>query len=135
LQPDAGEVHAARNIYAYHGFRDYDRARAELDLARGTLSNNAELWFFTASIDRRQARWDDAIRNFGRAIELDPRNYSIIVEAASLHSTLRRFAESRQLLERALSVLPGDHFARAELARLDFLERGELDSWRNQLTA
>ncbi len=135
LQPDAGEVHAARANYAYHGFRDYDRARAELDLARRTLPNNAELYWYTASIDRRQGRWSEAIRNFERAIELDPRNYSIIVETAFTHSTLRRFAQSRQLLERALSISPGDHFVRAELARLDFLERGELDSWRNQLSA
>jgi len=135
LQPDAGEVHVARAIYAYHGFRDYDRARAELDLARSTLPNNAEIYWYTASIDRRQGQWNEAIRIFERAIELDPRNYNIIVEAAFTHSTLRRFAPSRQLLERALSVSPGDHFVRAELARLDFLERGEVDSWRNQLSA
>jgi TolB-like protein/Flp pilus assembly protein TadD len=135
LQPDAGEVHCARAIYAYHGFRDYDRARAELDLARSTLPNNAEIYWCAASIDRRQGRWNDAIRNFDRAIELDPRNYSIVVETAFTHSMLRRFDQSRQMLERALSVSPGDHFVRAELARLDFLERGELDSWRNQLSA
>ncbi|HYT54511.1 MAG TPA: protein kinase [Verrucomicrobiae bacterium] len=135
LQPDADEVHVARAIYAYHGFRDYDRARAELDLARSTLPNNAEIYWYTASIDRRQGQWNEAIRIFERAIELDPRNYSIIVEAAFTHSTLRRFARSRQLLERALWVSPGDHFVRAELARLDFLERGELDSWHNQLSA
>ena len=134
LQPDAGEVHAARANYAYHGFREYDRARAELDLARRTLPNNAELYWYIASIDRRQARWNEAIRNFERAIELDPRNFSIVVEAAFIHCGLRRFAESRQLLERALSISPGDHFVRSELVRLDFLERGELDSWRNQLS-
>jgi TolB-like protein/Flp pilus assembly protein TadD len=135
LQPDAGEVHVARAIYAYHGFRDYDRARAELDLARSTLPNNAEIYWNAASIHRRQGRWSEAIRNFERAIELDPRNYSILVEAAFTRCWLRRFAESRQLLERALSISPGDHFVRTELARLDFLERGELGSWRNQLSA
>jgi TolB-like protein/Tfp pilus assembly protein PilF len=135
LQPDAGEVHAARANYAYHGFRDYDQARAELEFARRTLPNNAELYFYGAAIDRRQARWNEAIRNFERAIELDPRNFSIVVEAAFTHCVLRRFAESRQLLERALSISPGDHFVRSELVRLDFLERGELDSWHNQLSA
>jgi serine/threonine protein kinase/cytochrome c-type biogenesis protein CcmH/NrfG len=135
LQPDAGEVHVARAWYAYHGFRDYDRARAELDLARSTLPNNAEIYWLIASIDRRQARWSEAIRTFERGRELDPRNVSIVLETAFTHSGLRRFAESRQLLERALSVSPGNHFVRTELARLDFLERGELDSWRNQLSA
>jgi TolB-like protein/Flp pilus assembly protein TadD/predicted Ser/Thr protein kinase len=135
LQPDAGEVHFARATYAYHGFRDYAGARTDLDLARSTLPNDAELYWYTASIDRRQGRWGGAIRNFERAIELDPRNYSIIVEAALTHLGVRRFAESRQLLERALSVSPGDRFVRTELARSDFSERGELDSWRSQLSA
>ncbi|MEO6568796.1 MAG: FlgO family outer membrane protein [Opitutaceae bacterium] len=135
LQPDAGEVHAARANYAYHGFRDYDRARAEMELARRSLPNNADVYLSIAAIDRRQARWNEAIRNFERAIELDPRNFSIVVEEAFLHSGLRRFSDSRQLLERALSILPGDHFVRSELVRLNFLERGELDSWRDQLSA
>ena len=26
IQPDAGEVHWMKGLYAYHGFRDYDRA-------------------------------------------------------------------------------------------------------------
>src|SRR2546430_3547505 len=29
LQPDSGEVHMQKGIYAYHGFRDYDRALSE----------------------------------------------------------------------------------------------------------
>lgn len=37
LQPDAGELHVNRAAYAYHAHRDYDGARAELDLARKTL--------------------------------------------------------------------------------------------------
>src|SRR5205807_10290971 len=44
LQPDAGEVHLALAWYAYQGFRDYDRARAELDLAQRTLPNNADIY-------------------------------------------------------------------------------------------
>ena len=44
LQPDAGEVHMQKGIYAYHGFRDYDTARAEYEIARRTLPNSSRLY-------------------------------------------------------------------------------------------
>src|SRR5947209_6402928 len=56
IEPDAGEVHLALADYAYHGFRDYDRARAELDLARNLLPNEVDALDLTALIDRRQGR-------------------------------------------------------------------------------
>src|SRR5438067_2405047 len=74
IRPDAGEVHLQKGAYAYHGFREYERARTEFELARRLLPNSGQLYTYLASVDRRQARWDDAIRNFARACELDPRN-------------------------------------------------------------
>ena len=44
IQPDAGEVHMQKGVYAYHGFRDYERARTEFELARRTLPNDARLY-------------------------------------------------------------------------------------------
>ena len=44
IQPDAGEVHWMKGLYAYHGFRDYDRALAELNLATQLLPNEARLY-------------------------------------------------------------------------------------------
>ena len=77
IQPGAGEIHQVRADYFYHGFRDYEQARRELDLARRTVPNEASIYFEIGSIDRRQARWEEAIRNFNRAIERDPRNFVI----------------------------------------------------------
>ncbi len=105
LQPDAGEVHAARANYAYHGFRDYDRARAELDLARRILPNNAELYWYIASIDRRQARWNEAIRNFERAIELDKINRTALRYETAIENKLMRWWN---LLERLHAQRRGD---------------------------
>jgi tetratricopeptide (TPR) repeat protein len=49
LQPDAGEAHLALADHYYRGFRDYDRARTELAIARRTLPNNAEVFEYTAT--------------------------------------------------------------------------------------
>ncbi|MEY2492572.1 MAG: hypothetical protein QOH24_1523 [Verrucomicrobiota bacterium] len=135
LQPDAGEVHLARAIYAYHGFRDYDRARAELDLARRMLPNEPSIYMQLGAIDRRQGRWDESIRNFDRGGELDPRNFSVLEEAAFTRLGVRRFAEARPSLERALSVSPHDYFVRTSLAQLAFFQRADTGPWRAQLTA
>ncbi len=135
LQPDAGEVHLAQAIYAYQGFRDYDQARAELDLARRKLPNNAEVYFVTALIDRRQGRWTEAIRNFDRAVELDPRNFSTLMETGGTYRGLRRYAEAARLFERAVAISPGDHWARIIRAMLPFFERGDVGPLRMELSA
>ena len=133
VHPDAGEVHLVKADYAYKAFRDYDRARAELDLARKTLPNSSLLYIYSAAIDRRQGRWTESIRNFERAIDLDPRNFRFLVETAFTYQGLRRFSEATALYKRAVALLPRDHFARTQLAQIAFLERGDLQPLRDQL--
>src|SRR4029453_11643765 len=73
LQPDSGETHLAQAIHFYWGYLNYDRARGELAKAQHALPNNARIFEFLGLIDRRQGRWDEAIRNLERAVDLDPR--------------------------------------------------------------
>lgn len=134
VAPDSGEVHFMRATYAYQGFRDYDRARAELDLARRALPNDAQIYVFTGSIDRRQGRWTEAIRNFERSIDLDPRNFRFLMETAFTYQALRRFSEAGQLYERALSINPRDYFARTQLAQLSLLESADVGPLGSQLS-
>ncbi|MDQ6912358.1 MAG: FlgO family outer membrane protein [Verrucomicrobiota bacterium] len=135
LQPDAGEVHLTLARYAYYGFRDYDRARAELDLARATLPNNVDVFYLTALVDRRQSRWAEAIRNFERATALDPRNANVVAEAGVTYQMLRRYAEAGQLFQRILAISPDDNNARIVLGFLPFLERADVGPAHAALTA
>src|SRR5438552_6405904 len=73
LQPDSGETHLAQAIHFYWGYRDYDGARKELAQAERALPNNAHIFLFLGLIDRRQARWDEPIRNGEHALDLDTR--------------------------------------------------------------
>ncbi|MFN2622332.1 MAG: FlgO family outer membrane protein [Chthoniobacterales bacterium] len=116
IQPEAGEVHWALAAYAYHGFRDYDRARAELEFARNALPNDVEVYDLAALIDRRQARWTEAMRNLDRAIELDPLNFGLLSDAATTAGFLRLYPEANGLLERALKISPRDYAMRTQLA-------------------
>jgi adenylate cyclase len=72
LNTDSGEARFASALHFYYGYLDYDRARAELAIALRTMPNNARIFELTGYIDRRQARWNDALRNLERAVELDP---------------------------------------------------------------
>lgn len=136
LQPQAGEVHMQKGLYAYYGFRDYVPARAEFELARQTLPNSAMLYLNLASVDRRQGRWDEAVRNFDRAVELDPRNFFLLEEAGLTRRGLNQNVEATKLLQQAVELSPkDDYFARIALSQIPYFERADLGPWRSQLNA
>src|SRR4051794_18690781 len=74
LAPDLGDAHLAQAYVHYHGRRDYPSALAELEIARLKLPNSAEVYALLGYVARRQARWDDALVNLRKAVDLDPRN-------------------------------------------------------------
>ena len=133
LEPDSGEVHMQKGLYAYHGFRDYDRALSEFELARRLLPNEAQLYTNLGAVDRRTARWKEAEENFGRAVELDPANFSVLEEAAFTFQKLRRYREAEPLLKRALTILPDDPFARGAFGWNSFTEKADVLAWRKQI--
>jgi TolB-like protein/class 3 adenylate cyclase/Tfp pilus assembly protein PilF len=124
LQPDAAEVHWMKGVYAYHGFREYDRALAELKMAMQLLPNEARLYVLAGAIDRRTGRFPEADVNFKRAVELDPRNFLVLMEAGSTFQGTRRYAEGKDLYERALTILPDDPFATFQLGFNSFAQTG-----------
>ena len=133
IQPEAGEVHMEKGLFAYHGFRDYQTARAEFERCRQTLPNSSRLYLYLGSVGRRQARWDDALKSFDRAVELDPRSFVLTEEAAFTYAGVNRTAEAVKLLQRAVELSPKDYFARISLAQLPYTMNGDLAPLRQQL--
>lgn len=116
MRPDAPETHLARAGFYYRCYLDYDRARAELALARKALPNNSEIYELNGYIDRRQGRWDDSARSLRHALELDPRNFFILQQIALSYQEFRQFGGMAASLDRALALLPRDfdtHVTRA----------------------
>jgi serine/threonine protein kinase/Tfp pilus assembly protein PilF len=119
LQPDAAEPNLALAAYYYNCFRDYGRARSELAIALRTLPNNAEVFEWTAFIDRREGRWEEATRNMERVVELDPRNLGSLADLMEMYHYQRRYADELRTYDRALTIAPGDPdtlFDRAKVA-------------------
>jgi serine/threonine-protein kinase len=65
------------------------------------------------SIQRRQGRWEESTRNFERAIELDPRDLRILTQTGLSYGGVRRYAEQKSKLDRALTVAPNDVILKA----------------------
>jgi TolB-like protein/Tfp pilus assembly protein PilF len=125
LGPDRGEAHLAAAWVYYQCYLDYDRARAELDLARRTLPNEPFVFLLAGYIDRRQGRWKELISNLERALEIDPRNVFILQVLSASYKFLRRFTEMGHVLDRTLAIIPADGITRVARAFVDLDARAE----------
>ncbi len=108
IRPNAGEAHLARAFHLYNGYLDYDGALAELEIARRSLPNDPRIFSVTGYIQRRQGRWEEAIRSLERAIELDPRNLNALGNIADSYGMARRYAEQKSKLDRILAIEPNN---------------------------
>jgi tetratricopeptide (TPR) repeat protein len=86
-------------------------------------------------MDRRQGRWAEALRNFDRAIELDPRNLEYLQATALSYSSARRYAEAIQLGRRALALSSHDNWTRLFVASQPLNERADLRPLRAELNS
>jgi TolB-like protein/Tfp pilus assembly protein PilF len=125
LGPDRGETHLAAAWIYYRCYLDYDRARAEVDLARRTLPNEPFVFALAGYIDRRQGRWKELISNLERALEIDPRNVYILEGLTGAYENLRRFTEMGQVLDQTLAIIPKDAMMRVLRAFVDLESRAE----------
>jgi TolB-like protein/class 3 adenylate cyclase/Tfp pilus assembly protein PilF len=131
LQPDSSETHLALAKHLYWGYRDYDRARKEIDLARRTLPNEPTSYLLLAYIDRRQGRWDASISDMNRAIELDPQNSFYLQQAALTYQMLRRYGDAARLVDKALALTPNDVAVQISRGELEFKWKGDFKPWHS----
>ncbi len=108
LRPDAGEAHLAKAEHLYRGYLDYEGARAELEIARQSLPNDAHIFELFGYIARRQGRQEEGLRNLERALDLDPRNFFTLQQVSLSYLNLLRFSDATAVLTRALSIKPDD---------------------------
>jgi TolB-like protein/Tfp pilus assembly protein PilF len=125
LGPDRGEAHLAAVWVYYHCYFDYDRARAELSIARSVLPNDPEVFALAGYMDRRQGRWKEHIQNLERAAQVDPRNIDILQSLAQGYQLLRQFPDMAAVVDRILAVTPANALMRVTRASVDFEWRAD----------
>jgi TolB-like protein/Tfp pilus assembly protein PilF/predicted Ser/Thr protein kinase len=130
LRPDSAEAHLALAWHLYWGYSDYDGARAELALAQQGLPNDARAFELAGLIDRRQGRWADAIHNFERACELDPRSNPYLVTLATTYLWLHDYDQMVRVMDRIISLDPGRRIPRLIRAHIEVDRRADTRSLR-----
>jgi tetratricopeptide (TPR) repeat protein len=116
LQPDLPEVHLAYAQHLYYGYRDYDRARVQLAIAKRSLPNNIDASLLEAYMDRRQGNWEKAIKDFNEAITRDPRNAIAIRELIATLTFTRQFRAVEQAYDRLIELLPNQPMIKVQKA-------------------
>jgi TolB-like protein/Flp pilus assembly protein TadD len=106
LQPDLPEGHLALGLSYYYCDRDYERALAEFEIARRGLPNDAEAYFATGAIQRRQGKWADSIANLEKAAALDPKNTNILSNLVFSYVALRNFEAADKTVDRIIAADP-----------------------------
>jgi serine/threonine-protein kinase len=120
LRPDAGEAHLVRAGNLYMGYVDYDGALDELAVASQSLPNDPHLFELKGYIQRRQGIQEEAMRNLERALELDPLNFSTLLQVALSYAYLRRYEDEKAILNRALAIEPKEEQTKVARASVEF---------------
>jgi len=135
LQPERGETHLALAQHYYYAYRDYERARQELVLAHYPLPNESRIPLLDGYIYRRQGRWEKAIEEMTQALELNPRDFSVLEQIALTYEALGRYKEMATTLDRALAIAPSDVPSRVRRALVDLENRADPKPFQTTIDA
>jgi Flp pilus assembly protein TadD len=106
VAPDLPEAHMALGEWFRMTERNYDAALKELEIVARTMPNDPEILGRLGYLYRRQGRWREALANFHRAQELDPRIPHD--DEAETAWALRDWKTARVLYRQLLELAPDD---------------------------
>jgi TolB-like protein/predicted Zn-dependent protease/predicted Ser/Thr protein kinase len=108
LDPDSPDAHSAKGWYYYHGRLEYENALREFNTAIKLQPNNADAYDGIAAVRRRQGKMDEALRNYVKSAEINPRSAPLNHEVARTYELLRKYAEAEPYFNRSISLAPDD---------------------------
>jgi TolB-like protein/Tfp pilus assembly protein PilF len=106
LRPDLPEIHLTYAYHLYFCYRDYERARVQLAIAKPGLPNNSDATELPAFIDRRQGHFEKAVQEFKEALALDPQNPNPISDLAYTLYAMREFRASEEVYDQLINRVP-----------------------------
>jgi serine/threonine-protein kinase len=135
LQPELPEAHVALGYYYYHCLRDYDRALEAFDEAGKWLPNQNDLIQHIGWIRRRQSKWDEALDNLTRSLELNPRDASLCRELGNTYTLLREYEKAERYYDRSIAIAPDQVASYVFKALCNWLRAGDIEGGRAALEA
>lgn len=146
IAPDLPEAHLTLALYHYRGFRDWQQARREIELAHASMPGDAEVACARGLILRRMGKWAESTTAFETAIAVDPRHGPGLLGLADNLGFARRFEAAIRVARQVLAFAPDHRLAgrhacwyrfalngdrAALLAGLDRIARGGQGSTRD----
>jgi serine/threonine-protein kinase len=107
LQPDLPEAHRAMGNLWYRR-REYDKALAEFAIVQRSQPNSVDLIASIAYVYRRQGRWEQALTEMRRRLQLDPASPLGFNDVAETLNLMRRYAEATEVLEHCIEIAPDE---------------------------
>ena len=133
IAPEAGESWLAAGTYRYRVSRKFESALAAFEEARKRSPNDSSIYRYLGVVQRRLGRWPEAEASYKKALELDPRDITLLNDMGStFYAYLRRFDEAHALTDQALRIAPDSAPDRATKAAL-FQAEGRLEEARREL--
>jgi TolB-like protein/class 3 adenylate cyclase/Tfp pilus assembly protein PilF len=126
LQPDLAEVQLAQAFYQYWVLDDYEGARPSFERLLAKLPNDTDIPQTLVLITLTQGRWDESRAYVEKAIELNPRERWLRLQAAYVCATTRDFIATLRYYDEALRVWPDEAFLIAGKASV-YQSLGDLD--------
>jgi serine/threonine protein kinase/tetratricopeptide (TPR) repeat protein len=134
LQPDLPQVHLRYAYHLYRCYRDYERARVHLAIARKGMPNDSAAMAIAAYMDRRQGNFQKAIQELHEAIELDPLNP--MTELPNTFFMARQFSACERAYNRSIKLAPDHPILKVLKAYfVTFLKTGDNAAFRSALAA
>ena len=106
LVPDLPEAHFALGYFYMYVTREHEKSLAELALAARDMPGSSDVQETIAEVQRRTGDIEASIATAARAIELDPRNTSLLLKQATSYAFIHNTAQFHWHLDRVLEIEP-----------------------------
>jgi TolB-like protein len=140
LDPKLPDAQLALADYHYHGKLDYPRALAAIEDVLRLAPKNPDALYLKALIERRQSRWNEAIADMNRALEVDPRNISYLDVLCEIQIWTKRYDDAQTTCGRRVALQPEERLGYFLLSAIPVLRSGDtrtalavLETARNQV--
>lgn len=105
IEPNLPQAKLALGVY-YYSLLDYDKALEHYKIALRSQPNNSELIAAIAGVHRRKGNLDQAIDNYVKAFELDPRSYIRVFDIGLSYGLQRNYTEAVRYLDKTITLAP-----------------------------
>jgi TolB-like protein/thioredoxin-like negative regulator of GroEL len=106
LQPKLGEAFLAQGYFYYFCEQNYDAAIASFEKARQAAPRTSDALEALALVSRRKGEWRLSLEYFRQAIEIDPRNISLLSSYGDTYVELREYSFALKVYDQLLEISP-----------------------------